>query len=189
MSRYIAGVDEVGRGPLAGNVVAAAVIFEENKIDINDLKDSKKLSEKKREKIYQEIISKSLSYAIGFATPEEIDQINILQATLLAMRRAIENLKIKPTEILIDGIHIPRGLTIPARAIIQGDNIEPVISAASILAKVTRDREMHEAHLKYPRYNFAKHKGYGTREHLDAINNYGICELHRKSFAPIKYIR
>lgn len=180
----IAGVDEAGRGPLVGSVVAASVIFD-NDYDLSDFKDSKKLSEKKRNILYKKIKLESLSYAIGVASAQEIDELNIHYATLLAMKRAIEGLSIKPSNVLIDGKFTPKGLIIPAKAIIKGDSLEPVISAASILAKVTRDEMMYELHDKYPEFNFAKHKGYPTKEHLDAINSHGIISEHRKSFGKL----
>jgi len=182
--KRIAGVDEAGRGPLVGAVVAASVIFEDN-YDLSDFKDSKKLSEKKRNILYKKIKIDSISYAIGVATAQEIDEINIHNATLLAMKRAIEGLSTKPSNILIDGKFVPKGLVIPAQAIIKGDSLEPVISAASILAKVTRDEMMYELHEKHPEFNFAKHKGYPTKEHLEAINKYGIISEHRKTFGKL----
>jgi len=183
-----AGVDEAGRGPLVGSVVAASVIFDDN-YDLSEFKDSKKLSEKKRNILFKKIKLESISYAIGVATAQEIDEINIHNATLLAMKRAIEGLSIKPSNILIDGKFVPKGLIIPAQAIIKGDSLEPVISAASILAKVTRDEMMYELHEKYPEFNFAKHKGYPTKEHLDAINKHGIISEHRKTFGKLSNFR
>lgn len=186
MTLYTCGVDEAGRGPLAGRVYAAAVIL--NPEDhIVGLADSKSLSDVKRESLYDEIIKKSLAYAISFADVVEIDKLNILQATLLAMVRAVNSLSIKPEMVLVDGNQLPK-LDIKAQAIIKGDTKVPAISAASILAKVSRDREMIEIDKIYPEYGFARHKGYGTKEHLDAINKYGVLAIHRRSFAPIKYM-
>ena len=180
------GVDEAGRGPLVGDVFAAAVILDPEN-PIIGLKDSKQLTAKKREMLYEEIISKSLAYSINSSSVIEIDTLNILQATLLAMKRAIEGLHIIPSIALIDGNKIPN-LDIKAEAIIKGDSKIEAISAASILAKVTRDRTMVELDKLYPNYGFAKHKGYGTKEHIEAINQYGILSEHRKSFAPIKFL-
>ena len=180
----IAGVDEAGRGCLAGNVFAAAVILNPD-FPINGLADSKALSEKKREFLSQQIKEKSLSWSIAFASVEEIDEINILQATLLAMRRAVEGLNVKPDEVLIDGNQLPK-LTISARAIIQGDKTVQEISAASILAKVARDESMYECAKIYPQFSFSKHKGYGTKLHCEEIEQFGILEIHRKSFNPVK---
>lgn len=181
----ICGVDEAGRGPLAGSVVAAAVIL--NPVSsISGLNDSKKLSEKKREYLFQQIIQHATSYAIAEADVEEIDSLNILQASLLAMTRAIGKLTIKPDKALIDGNKIPKS-DIYCEAIIGGDALIAEISAASILAKVTRDRQLIELDRQYPEYGFARHKGYGTREHLVAIEKYGpIPGIHRTSFAPIR---
>lgn len=177
------GVDEAGRGPLAGNVYAAAVILDVNN-PIEGLADSKKLSEKKREMLFAEIISKSLSYHVALATATEIDSLNILHATMLAMKRAIEGLHIKPFMALIDGNRAPR-VNLQCQTIIGGDATIAAISAASILAKVSRDREMLAMDELYPKYGFAKHKGYGTKEHLLAIAKHGPCIIHRKTFAPI----
>jgi ribonuclease HII len=182
---FIAGVDEAGRGPLAGAVFAAAVILNPE-IKIEGLADSKKLTEKQREKLFVLIQENSLGWAIARAEVEEIDRINILQASLLAMKRAVESLKIFPSLALIDGNKSPL-LACETRAIIKGDQTEPAISAASILAKVARDKEMMELDLRYPNYGFAKHKGYGTKAHLDAIAKYGPCDIHRRSFAPHVY--
>lgn len=182
----ICGVDEAGRGPLAGNVVAAAVILNPDK-PIAGLNDSKKLSEKKREQLFELIIRDSLAYAIAEASVAEIDELNILQASLLAMKRAINALNITPHKALIDGNKIPPQLTIAAEAIIGGDALIAEISAASILAKVTRDHQLIELDKLYPDYGFAKHKGYGTKEHLAAIAKYGVIKhIHRTSFAPIR---
>lgn len=180
---YCCGVDEAGRGPLAGPVYAAAVILDPSK-PIHDLKDSKQLSATKRERLYDEIISKALAYAVASSSVEEIDNLNILQATLLAMQRAVAQLKIQPTEVLIDGNKAPQ-LNIPTQTIIQGDRKVAQISAASILAKVMRDRLMVDLDHLYPQYGFAKHKGYGTKIHIQAIEQYGALDIHRKSFAPL----
>ncbi|HRG62761.1 MAG TPA: ribonuclease HII [Burkholderiales bacterium] len=182
----ICGVDEAGRGPLAGNVVAAAVILNPDK-PIAGLNDSKKLSEKKREQLFELIIRDSLAYAIAEASVAEIDELNILQASLLAMKRAINALNITPDKALIDGNKIPPQLSIAAEAIISGDALIAEISAASILAKVTRDQQLIELDKLYPDYGFAKHKGYGTKLHLDAITKHGVINgIHRTSFAPIR---
>lgn len=182
----IAGVDEAGRGCLAGNVFAAAVVLNPN-FPILGLADSKTLSEKKREFLAAQIKEKALSWSIAFASVEEIDSLNILQATLVAMRRAVEGLNIKPDEVLIDGNQLPK-LEIPARTIIQGDKTVQEISAASILAKVARDETMKIAAQNYPNYQFTKHKGYGTKAHCQEIEQFGILEIHRKSFNPIKML-
>ncbi len=180
----IAGVDEVGRGPLAGPVLAAAVILPKDGIE-EELFDSKKISSKKREDLYEVILAKALGVGIGTIGQEEIDLLNIFQATLKAMALAVENLPTPPDFILIDGL---QGLTlpIPQKPIRKGDQLSNSIAAASIVAKVTRDRMMLECHQKFPQYNFAKHKGYGTKEHRRAIENFGICELHRKTFRGVK---
>ena len=180
----IAGVDEVGRGPLAGAVVAAAVILPKNGIE-EQLFDSKQISSKKREELYQVILSKALGVGIGIVGQEEIDLLNIFQATLKAMGQAIQALPISPDFLLIDGLQGPR-LSIPQKPIRKGDQLSNSIAAASIVAKVTRDRMMMEWHQKYPQYNFAKHKGYGTKEHRRAIEKFGVCELHRKTFRGVK---
>jgi ribonuclease HII len=182
--RRIAGVDEVGRGPLAGPVVAAAVILSRDGIG-ERLFDSKKISSKKREHLYKTIFAEAQGVGIGIIGQEEIDRINILQATLKAMALAIENLSTPPDFILIDG---SQGLRLPIsqKPIRKGDQLCNSIAAASIIAKVTRDRMMLECHQKYPQYNFAKHKGYGTKEHRKAIEKFGICELHRKTFRGVK---
>lgn len=176
----ICGVDEAGRGPLAGDVYAAAVVFSDN-VFIDGINDSKKLSEKKRELLFDEIIKKSEAYCISTASVEEIDTFNILQATFLAMKRAVDGLKIKPELALIDGNRLP-SLDIPAKDIVKGDGLSASIAAASILAKVSRDRYMKEQAEKYPEYQFEKHKGYGTELHIRLINEYGSCEIHRRSF-------
>ena len=179
--RYICGVDEAGRGPLAGPVCAAAVILPIG-IQIEGLNDSKKLSEKRREQLYDVIIDRAVSYSVAFGTLEEIEEYNILNATYLAMNRAIEGLSIKPDFTLIDGNRVPSGISVACETIIKGDAKSSSIAAASILAKVTRDRLLIEYDEKYPQYNFKKHKGYGTKEHYEAIKKYGVCEVHRLSF-------
>lgn len=183
----ICGVDEAGRGPLAGAVVAAAVVLPENH-GIVGLNDSKKLSEKKREILFPQIIEKAISYSIAEASVEEIDKLNILQATFIAMTRAINQLTILPNKILIDGNKIPPQLKhLYCEAIIGGDAKIESISAASILAKVTRDKHLLELDKLYPEYGFANHKGYGTKQHLASIDKYGpIIGIHRMSFAPLK---
>ena len=179
----VAGVDEAGRGPLAGPVVAAAVILDDQR-PIKGLNDSKKLSAKQREKLYDEIRAKALCCSVAEASVEEIDQLNILQATLLAMKRAVEGLRLKPAKVLVDGNRLPV-LDVLAEAIVKGDASVPAISAASILAKVTRDRWCAELDAAYPQYGFAGHKGYGTAEHLAALQAHGACPEHRKTFAPV----
>ncbi|UDW83026.1 ribonuclease HII [Pasteurella canis] len=180
----IAGVDEVGRGPLVGPVVTAAVILDPNK-RIEGLKDSKKLSEKKRLLLAEEIKQKALAWSLGRAEPEEIDELNILHATMLAMQRAVENLKISPHLVLVDGNRVPN-LEIPAQAIVKGDSLVAEISAASILAKVARDQEMKELDQQYPQYAFAQHKGYPTKLHLEKLAELGPLPQHRRSFAPVR---
>jgi len=180
----VAGVDEVGRGPLAGPVVAAAVILDPDN-PIEGLTDSKKLSEKKRVYLSEEIKRKALSWCIARAEPDEIDTMNILQASLLAMRRAVLGLDKPANFCLVDGTQLPE-LPCPAEAIIKGDLKEPAISAASIIAKVCRDNEMISMDEKYPGYGFAKHKGYPTKKHQEAIASNGVTPIHRKSFAPVK---
>ncbi len=175
----ICGVDEAGRGPLAGPVCAAAVILSE---EIEGLNDSKKLSEKKREQLFDIIKEKAESYSIAFATVEEIEEHNILNATFIAMNRAIEGLSIPSDFALIDGNRIPTGIGVPCETVVKGDAKSCSIAAASILAKVTRDRLMLEIDKEYPQYNFKKHKGYGTKEHIDAILQYGVSPVHRPSF-------
>lgn len=181
----VCGVDEVGRGPLAGAVVAAAVILDPAR-PIDGLADSKKLSEKRREQLYVTIRENALAWALGRAEVEEIDRINILQASLLAMRRAVEGLPLAPRHALIDGNKVPDALPCSARAIIGGDDSEPAIAAASILAKVTRDREMVELDAKYPGYGLAQHKGYPTKAHIEALGALGVTVIHRRSFAPVR---
>jgi ribonuclease HII len=179
----VAGVDEAGRGPLAGPVVAAAVILDDLN-PISGLADSKKLTALRREKLFDEIRAKALCCSIAEASVEEIDQLNILQATMLAMRRAVEGLRLKPVKVLVDGNRIPV-LDVLAEAIVKGDAKVPAISAASILAKVHRDRWCAEYHQQFPQYGFAGHKGYGTAEHLRALREHGACPQHRKSFSPV----
>ncbi len=180
MSEIIVGIDEAGRGPLAGPVVAAAVILDPNK-PIHGLMDSKVLSEKKRDSLFDAIIAHALAYGIGFAEAAEIDSINILQATFVAMRRAYQQLSLAPTLALVDGNQDPQ-LPCPTQAIVRGDSLIPAISAASILAKVTRDRHMVQLDQHYPGYGFAKHKGYPTREHKEMIARLGLSAEHRRSF-------
>jgi ribonuclease HII len=182
----VAGVDEVGRGPLAGPVLACAVILDP-KQKIEGLKDSKKLSEKKRERLCEEIKAKAQCYAIGIASVKEIDKLNILNASLLAMKRAIEGLIIQPNLVLVDGNRCP-AVTMQAEAIIGGDQLEPAISAASIVAKVTRDRLMGYFHQRHPEYGFLQHKGYPTKDHIEALRRYGVLPLHRKFFGPVQAI-
>ncbi len=181
---YLAGVDEVGRGPLAGPVIAAAVILDPER-PIEGLKDSKKLSEKRREQLAEVIREHALAWAIGRAEVDEIDRLNILQASLLAMRRAVEGLPLRAEHALVDGNRCPE-LPCSVEAIVGGDNTVPVISAASILAKVVRDREMVELDQIYPGYGLAKHKGYPTKLHLEALKDLGVTEIHRRSFGPVK---
>ncbi|MCC8364744.1 ribonuclease HII [Xenorhabdus sp. PB61.4] len=183
-ANLIAGVDEVGRGPLVGAVVTAAVILDPAR-PITGLMDSKKLTEKRREALYLEITEKALCWSLGRAEPEEIDRINILHATMLAMQRAVEGLAIQPDYVLIDGNRCPV-LSMSAQAVVKGDSLVAEISAASILAKVTRDREMAELDKHFPEYGFAKHKGYPTALHLEKLSLLGATEHHRKSFAPVK---
>lgn len=178
-----AGVDEAGRGPLAGPVVAAAVILDDIH-PIAGLDDSKKLSPARREKLYDEIRARALCFSIAEASVEEIDRLNILQATMLAMRRAVMGLRLKPAMVWVDGNRLPP-LDITAEAIIKGDALMPAISAASILAKVHRDRWCVEVHEEFPQYGFAGHKGYGTAVHMQALREYGACIYHRRSFAPV----
>ncbi|WPB58689.1 ribonuclease HII [Xylophilus sp. GOD-11R] len=182
----VAGVDEAGRGPLAGPVVAAAVILDQPG-RIRGLADSKVLTALQRERLYDLIRERALCCAIGVASVEEIDSINILQATMLAMRRAVEGLRLKPAKVLVDGNRLPT-LDVMAEAIVKGDALVKSISAASILAKVHRDRLCAELDLQYPHYGFARHKGYGTAEHLAALREHGACEHHRRSFAPVAQV-
>jgi ribonuclease HII len=181
----MAGVDEAGRGPLIGAVVASAVILHPQR-PISGLADSKKLSEKRREVLEIEIKEKALAWSIGRAEVEEIDHLNILHATMLAMRRAIEALEVAPELVLVDGNRIPAGLTIRAEARVGGDASIAAISAASILAKTARDREMAKLDILYPGYGIAKHKGYPTRQHIDALAHLGVTPQHRRTFGPVK---
>ena len=180
-ARLLCGVDEAGRGPLAGPVYAAAVVFDPNNIP-QGLNDSKKLTEKKREALFDQICEQALSFGIATATVEEIEQYNILQATFLAMRRAVEQLTVTPNLVLIDGNRIPEGLPSPAQFVIKGDALSASIAAASILAKVSRDRFMLELDKQYPQYEFSKHKGYGTALHYERLAEHGISPIHRRSF-------
>lgn len=182
--RHIAGVDEVGRGPLAGPVVAAAVILDPAQ-PITGLADSKKLSEKQRERLSHEIREKALAWALGRAEVDEIDTINILQASLLAMQRAVAGLSLSPDFVLVDGNRCPR-LPCPSQAMIKGDQTEAAISAASIIAKVARDHEMVLLDAQYPGYGLAGHKGYPTRQHREALQQLGVSSIHRRSFGPVK---
>ncbi|ABI39698.1 RNase HII [Shewanella sp. MR-4] len=185
----VAGVDEVGRGPLVGDVVTAAVILDPNR-PIAGLNDSKKLTEKRREALFDEICEKALSYHVGRATPSEIDELNILHATMLAMQRAVAGLARTPELVLVDGNRSPafthQGLSLTSHSIVKGDGLIASISAASIIAKVTRDREMDALDAAYPQYGFAKHKGYPTKAHFDAIAEHGVFDQYRKSFKPVK---
>lgn len=176
----VCGIDEAGRGPLAGNVVAAAVILPKGLV-IDGLDDSKKLSEKKREALFDIIQKEAVSFSVAWATPSEIDELNILGATMLAMHRAVEGLDIPADFALIDG-NTARGFAIPVKTIVKGDAKSPSIAAASILAKVTRDRQCLELDMKYPEYGFKKHKGYPTKDHMNKLREIGPCEEHRKSF-------
>ncbi|EJC7185385.1 ribonuclease HII [Vibrio parahaemolyticus] len=182
--QLIAGVDEVGRGPLVGDVVTAAVILDPNN-PIEGLNDSKKLSEKKRLALLPEIKEKALAWAVGRCSPEEIDELNILQATMVAMQRAIAGLKVQPDLALIDGNRCPE-LPMDSHAVVKGDLRVAEISAASIIAKVVRDQEMEELDKQYPQFGFAKHKGYPTKAHFEAIEQHGVISEHRKSFKPVK---
>ncbi|GJH24134.1 ribonuclease HII [Caballeronia novacaledonica] len=181
----ICGVDEAGRGPLAGPVVAAAVIFDPAKPRINGLDDSKALSAKRREELYEKIVDRALAFCIASASVEEIDTINILHASMLAMKRAVEGLSVAPTLVKVDGNRCPT-LSIRAEAVIGGDALIKQISAASILAKVTRDRMLVELHETFPVYGFDAHSGYGTPQHLRALREHGPCEHHRRSFTPVR---
>ena len=182
----VAGVDEAGRGPLAGPVVAAAVILDDLK-PIPGLADSKTLSARQRERLSEAIHARALCFSVAHASVEEIDQLNILQATLLAMRRAVIGLRLKPNKVLVDGNRLPT-LDIMAEAVVQGDRKVPAISAASILAKVARDRWCLEIDAEYPAYGFAAHKGYGTAQHLEALQRHGATPWHRRSFSPVAQV-
>ena len=177
----VCGVDEAGRGPLAGPVCAAAVILPEN-AQIEGINDSKKLSEKKRELLFSEITQKAICYSIAYASVEEIEEFNILNATFLAMNRAIDALSVKPDFAIIDGNLLPRGIKVNASPLVKGDSRSMSVAAASILAKVSRDRLLLQYDKQFPKYNFASHKGYGTKAHIEAIKKYGVLEIHRKSF-------
>ena len=187
---WVCGVDEAGRGPLVGAVVAGAVVLDPAK-PIDGLRDSKKLTAAKRDFLYEQILENAKAWGVGEASPAEIDRINILQATMLAMRRAIEDLSVRlgawPQKALIDGNRCPE-LPIAAEAIIQGDAKEPAISAASIIAKVTRDRQMMRLHELHPEYGFAQHMGYPTEAHFAALKQYGACSEHRRSFSPVRKV-
>jgi len=187
---WVCGVDEAGRGPLVGAVVAGAVVLDPHN-PIEGLKDSKKLTAARREFLYQQILEKAKAWGVGEASPAEIDEINILQATMMAMRRAIEDLAVRlgawPDKALIDGNRCPE-LPIAAEAIVKGDAKEPAISAASIIAKVTRDRQMMALHELHPEYGFAQHMGYPTEAHFAALQQYGACAQHRRSFSPVRKV-
>lgn len=187
---WVCGVDEAGRGPLVGSVVAGAVVLDPNN-PIDGLKDSKKLTAARREYLYEQILKNARAWGVGESSPAEIDEINILQATMLAMRRAIEDLSIRlgawPGKALVDGNRCPE-LPIAAEAIIKGDAKEPAISAASIVAKVTRDRQMMALHKRFPEYGFAQHMGYPTEAHFAALKQYGACDQHRRSFSPVRKV-
>jgi len=181
----LAGVDEVGRGPLAGPVITAAVILSPDDPMLGQYRDSKRVSEKKRIRIYHHIRKHAVAYSVAQANVEEIDRLNILHATMFAMRRAVEGLQIRPSEVVVDGNRCP-DMSLPVSAVIGGDDKVQEIAAASIIAKVVRDRLMRYLDSRFPNYQFAKHKGYGTRVHMDALREHGPCEHHRRSFAPVK---
>ena len=187
---WVCGVDEAGRGPLVGAVVAGAVVLDPNN-PIEGLKDSKKLTAVRREYLYEQIMEKAKAWGVGEASPAEIDEVNILQATMLAMRRALEDLTTRlgtwPDKALIDGNRCPE-LSIAAEAIVKGDAKEPAISAASIVAKVTRDHQMQILHERHPEYGFAQHMGYPTEAHFAALKQYGACDQHRRSFSPVRKV-
>jgi ribonuclease HII len=185
VGRLICGVDESGRGPLAGPVYAAAVILAPGKRAPAGIADSKTLSAGARERVAAVIKRKALAWSVAWASVEEIDRLNILHASLLAMRRAVESLSIAPDEVLLDGMHCPP-LACPARAIVDGDAKVKVIAAASILAKTERDSEMRRLHERFPQYGLDEHKGYPTPEHLEALRRHGVCEIYRRSFAPVR---
>lgn len=184
MKGPVAGVDEAGRGPLAGPVVAAAVILDPSR-PIEGLDDSKKLDAETRERLFEQIRQRALSWSVAEISPADIDRLNILQATLLGMKQAIESLAVVPALALVDGNRAP-AVECEVRTLVGGDAIEPAISAASILAKVTRDRRMLEWHARYPGYGFDRHKGYPTPEHMRTLETLGPCEIHRRSFAPVR---
>lgn len=181
----LCGVDEAGRGPLAGCVFAAAVILDPAR-PVEGLADSKVLPPARRESLAAAIREKALAWSVAVATPAEIDEINILRASLEAMARAVAGLGVAPEEVAVDGLHVPPGLAAPCRAIVKGDRLVPAISAASILAKTARDAEMVALESRYPGYGFARHKGYPTAEHLEALARLGPCDIHRRSFAPVR---
>lgn len=183
---WVCGVDEAGRGPLAGPVFAAAVILADDVVIVG-LADSKKLTARKREALASEIRASATAWSVASATVEEIDALNILRASLLAMRRAVDGLMLAPREVLVDGLHCPE-LECPVRAIVRGDATIAAISAASILAKVTRDEAMLELHRRHPQYRFDRHKGYPTAAHLAALRAHGVSDVHRRSFAPVRLI-
>jgi ribonuclease HII len=183
----VAGVDEAGRGPIAGEVFAAAVILDQG-CDIAGIVDSKKLSSIARDRLCKEIKSAAVSWAVSFATVAEIDQLNILQASLVAMTRAIDMLDSRPDLVLVDGNHVPRDIDIEAQSIIRGDQTEKAISAASIIAKVARDNRMRELHDQFPQWMFDAHKGYPTKKHIEIINDIGLTPYHRRTFAPVRRI-
>ena len=183
-SGFVAGIDEAGRGPLAGPVVAGCVILN-SEVHISGLADSKKLTAKKRETLYEEIKQEAYAWGLGHATAEEIDEINIHQATLLAMRRAYIAMQIEAAHVYIDGLYCPN-IYAPCTAVVKGDQLVAEISAASILAKVTRDTEMEVHHKELPHYGFNQHKGYPTAKHIAALREHGPCKLHRKSYKPVK---
>ena len=185
--RLICGVDEAGRGPLAGPVCAAAVVFEPGRRAPAGIADSKVLSARERERLADVIKKKALAWSVAWASVEEIDSLNILQASLLAMRRAVESLSILPDEVLLDGTYCPV-LSVSARAIVDGDAKVKVIAAASILAKTARDAEMCRLHGQFPQYGFDAHKGYPTPQHLSALHRYGVCEVYRRSFRPVRLL-
>jgi len=186
-ARLICGVDEAGRGPLAGPVYAAAVVFRPQGRAPRGIADSKVLSPGVREVLARRIKERALAWSVAWASVEEIDRLNVLQASLLAMKRAVESLAIPPHEVWIDGLHLPE-LALPTRGIVDGDARIKVISAASIIAKTERDAEMRRLHERFPQYGFDQHKGYPTPEHLRALRKYGACEIYRRSFAPVREI-
>ena len=183
----VAGVDEAGRGPIAGEVFAAAVILHQG-CEITGIVDSKKLSSSARDRLCKEIKSAAVSWAVSFATVAEIDQMNILQASLLAMTRAIGTLDARPDLVLVDGNHVPSDIDIEVRSIIRGDQTEKAISAASIIAKVARDKRMRELHDQFPQWMFDVHKGYPTKKHLEIVNDIGLTPHHRRTFAPVRRV-
>ncbi|HKI46028.1 MAG TPA: ribonuclease HII [Balneolales bacterium] len=184
MKTILAGVDEVGRGPLAGPVVTAAVILAPDDPYLGQYRDSKRVAEKKRLKLYHHIRKHAVAYAVAQASVDEIDRLNILHATMFAMRRAVDGLQVRPTEVVVDGNRCPE-MPMPVSAIIGGDDKVQEIAAASIMAKVVRDRLMRYLDYRHPAYAFSRHKGYGTKEHMDSLREHGPCEIHRHSFAPV----